>query len=69
VLVGPRTLRRWRPSFLLAHAASGWRRWRRDDLARAAVPVLLVAVVLAVAAVIDDGRIFLFVRGWSTARC
>lgn len=61
VLVGPRTLAAVAAVVLLAHAASGWRRWRRDDLARAAVPVLLVAVVLAVAAAIDDGRIFLFV--------
>ena len=61
VLVGPRTLTAVAAVVLLAHAASGWRRWRRDDLARAAVPVLLVAVVLAVAAAIDDGRIFLFV--------
>ena len=60
-LVGPRTLAAVAAVVLLAHAASGWRRWRRDDLARAAVPVLLVAVVLAVAAAIDDGRIFLFV--------
>ena len=60
-LVGPRTLAVVAAVVLLAHAASGWRRWRRDDLARAAVPVLLVAVVLAVAAAIDDGRIFLFV--------
>jgi len=61
VLLGPRTLAAVAAVVLLAHAASGWRRWRRDDLARAAVPVLLVAVVLAVAAAIDDGRIFLFV--------
>jgi len=61
VLIGPRTLAAVAAVVLLAHAASGWRRWRRDDLARAAVPVLLVAVVLAVAAAIDDGRIFLFV--------
>ena len=60
-LVGPRMLAAVAAVVLLAHAASGWRRWRRDDLARAAVPVLLVAVVLAVAAAIDDGRIFLFV--------
>jgi len=61
VLVGPRTLAAVAAVVLLAHAASGWRRWRRDGLARAAVPVLLVAVVLSVAAAIDDGRIFLFV--------
>ena len=61
VLIGPRTLAAVAAVVLLAHAASGWRRWRRDDLARAAVPLLLMAVVLAVAAAIDDGRIFLFV--------
>ncbi|HEY3097831.1 MAG TPA: hypothetical protein VGL14_02930 [Methylomirabilota bacterium] len=91
VLVGPRTLAAAAAVLLLAHAASGWRRWRDFEvggpemapkpptlgsapaepwrssityaghLARAAVPVLLVGAVLAVAAAIDDGRIFLFV--------
>ena len=46
---------------LLAHGASGWRRWQRRDVVRAAVPFALVAAVLAVTAVFNEGRTFLFV--------
>ena len=46
---------------LVVHIAAGWRRWRGEDVARAAVPVVLVAVVLATTAFLNDGRVFLFV--------
>jgi uncharacterized membrane protein len=60
-LFGPRILAATAGALVLAHAASGWRRWQRSDVVRAAVPVVLVAAVLAAAALLDDGRIFLFV--------
>jgi uncharacterized membrane protein len=60
-LFGPRVLAAFAAGLVLVHAASGWRRWRRSDVVRAAVPLVLVAAVLAVAAALDDGRIFLFV--------
>jgi len=46
---------------LLARAASGWRSWYRRDVLRVMMPVSLVASVLVVAAVFNDGRAFLFV--------
>jgi uncharacterized membrane protein len=46
---------------LLARAASSRRTWKRRDLGRVMVPVVLVAAVLAGAAIVNDGRVFLFV--------
>lgn len=61
VYFGPRVLVASAAVLLAVHAATSWRRWRRSDLVRAVVPLALVGVVLAVAAVLDDGRVFLFV--------
>jgi uncharacterized membrane protein len=61
VLFGPRALVASAVVLLAFHAAANWRRWYRSDLVRAAVPLALVGVVLAIAAVLDDGRVFLFV--------
>ncbi len=47
--------------FLLARAASSWRTWKRRDLGRVMVPVVLVAAVLVGAAIVNDGRVLLFV--------
>jgi uncharacterized membrane protein len=43
------------------HVASRWRRWRSEDVARAALPVVVVAIVLAATALLNDGGVFLFV--------
>jgi uncharacterized membrane protein len=61
LLFEPRILAAVAVLLLLAHAGSGWRRWRRSDVRRAAVPGTLVAAVLAVVAAFNDGRVFLFV--------
>jgi uncharacterized membrane protein len=60
-LFGPRMLAATAGALLVVHVASGWRRWRRGDVVRAAVPLVLVAAALAAAAVFDEGRMFLFV--------
>jgi uncharacterized membrane protein len=60
-LFGPRALAAAGAVVLVAHAGSGWRRWRRSDIVRLAVPVALVTAVLVVAAVFNEGRSFLFV--------
>jgi uncharacterized membrane protein len=60
-LFEPRVLVTVAGAGLLVHVALGWRRWRYRDIARAAVPVVLVAIVLATAALLNDGRIFLFI--------
>ena len=61
VLFGPRSLVAAAVVLVLAHAGAGWRQWRRQDVARVAVPAVLAVTVLGVAAVLDDGRVFLFV--------
>jgi uncharacterized membrane protein len=61
VFFGPRVLVASAAVLLAVHAAANRRRWRRSDLVRAVVPLALVGVVLAVAAVLDDGDVFLFV--------
>jgi uncharacterized membrane protein len=61
VYFGPRVLVASAAVLLAAHAGVNWRRWRRSDLVRAAVPLALAGVVLVAAAVLDDGRVFLFV--------
>lgn len=61
VLVGPRILVAAAVVVLLLHVGAGWRRWRRDDVTRAAVPAVLVAAVLGAVAILDDGRLLLFV--------
>lgn len=61
LLFEPRVLAAVGAVLLLVHAASGWRRWQHRDVVRAAVPVALVAGVLAVVAVFNEGRTFLFV--------
>jgi uncharacterized membrane protein len=60
VFFGPRVLVASAAVLLAVHAGVSWRRWRRSDLVRAVVPLVLVGVVLALAAVLDDGRVFLF---------
>jgi len=60
-LLGPRALAVAGAVLLVAHAGSAWRRWRRSDIARLVVPAALVTAVLAVAAVFNDSRTFLFV--------
>ena len=58
---GPRILAAAAALLLLVHAGASWRRWRRRDVLRAAVPFVLVAAILAVVAAFNDGRILLFV--------
>ena len=57
----PRVLVAIAGGLLLARGASGWRAWNRRDVRRVMMPVSLVAAVLAVAAILNDGRAFLFV--------
>jgi uncharacterized membrane protein len=61
LLVEPRVLVGAAALVLLAHAVWSWRGWTRGDVLRVAVPAVLVAGVLVAAAVVDDGRVFLFV--------
>jgi len=57
----PRVLVAIAGGLLLARGASNWRAWNRRDVRRVMMPVSLVAAVLAVAAILNDGRAFLFV--------
>ena len=57
----PRVLVAIAGGLLLARGASSWRAWNRRDVRRVMMPVSLVAAVLAVAAILNDGRAFLFV--------
>jgi uncharacterized membrane protein len=61
LLFEPRVLAAAGAVLLLGHAATGWRRWQRRDVIRAAAPVALVAAVLVGAAVFNEGRTFLYV--------
>jgi len=47
--------------FLLLRAASNWRTSKWRDLGRVMVPVVLVAAVLVGAAIVNNGRVLLFV--------
>jgi len=57
----PRVLVAIAGGLLLARGASSWRAWNRRDVLRVMMPVSLVVAVLAVAAIFNDGRAFLFV--------
>jgi len=61
VYFGPQVVVASAAVLLVAHAGVTWRHWRRSDVVRAVVPLALAGVVLASAAVLDDGRVFLFV--------
>jgi uncharacterized membrane protein len=61
VFFEPRVLVAGAGLLLLARAASSWRTWKRRDILRVTAPVALVAIVLVVAAIFNDGRAFLFV--------
>jgi uncharacterized membrane protein len=57
----PRVLAAVSAVVLVAHAGSRWRRRRRSDVVRVAVPVGLVAAVLGATAAFNEARTFLFV--------
>ena len=58
---GPRLLAAAGAVVLVAHVGSAWRRWRRSDVVRVAVPVGLITAVLGATAVFNEARTFLFV--------
>ena len=61
VFVGPRAVVVAAGVIVVLHLAAARGRWRSADVRRAAVPALLVGGILAVVAVLNDGRVFLFV--------
>jgi uncharacterized membrane protein len=61
VFVGPRAVVVATGVIVALHLAAGRRRWGGADVRRALVPVVLVGGVFVAAAVVNDGRVFLFV--------
>ena len=58
---GPRALAAAGAVVLVAHVGAAWRRWRRSDVVRVAVPVGLVTAVLGATAAFNEARTFLLV--------